>query len=346
MATDFIMPRPDQQAHHPAFLNQNAVQSIPRTPFQSSNYSQISPLSTSNSNNNTAANASPQSPKGHYGRQVRPLYMPAVLRPNEHPSKPHRADSTGATDSTGTSPVRPNSSYLTLAGFGALNRLRRRSTDESKKCSIVAEDNSIGWNLDVFPVVTDLPTRKHWKPDPDSTICDEPTCKRYFNYFTRRHHCRRCGNIFCDLHSPHEIPLDQNAEYNPRAPVPSRSCSHCYSEYSAWRSRTNSQASSTASSEANLHMLAHHGINQYHHGNHGVVASAGARVAGVASAGVHGHGHQRSQSHHQIISSTGSSPILASPAAINVANPLGNLTHVGSPDAAASVPRDWNWSTF
>lgn len=306
MATDFIMPRfPDQHAYTQAIYNQSTAHP-PSSQFPPQNYPQISPLSTSNPSNTSG----PQSPKSHYGRQVRPLYMPAVLRPNEHPSKPRcdsRSDSTfELVDTAGTSPVRPNSSYLGLAGLNALNRLRRRSTDEKKK---QPKDDLQGWNLDVFPAVTDMPTRRHWKPDAESTICDEPTCKRYFSYFTRRHHCRRCGNIFCDLHSSHEIPLDQNAEYNPRAPTLSRACNHCFSEFSVWRSRTNSQVSSTASSEANLHMLA--------------------------------HGHQRSYSHQ--VTGGSSTPIVASPAAINTPNPLNNLQ---TPDAAASVPRDWNWSTF
>ena len=125
------------------------------------------------------------------------------------------------------------------------------------------------------------------QPDPESTICDDPTCKRKFNYFTRRHHCRRCGNIFCDWHTAFDVPLDQDANYNPRA-SPSRSCGHCFQEFKAWRSRNNSAASSAASSEA---------------------AAGGPTTGPMAASG------------------------------------RGNLA-VKTPDAAASVPRDWNWSTF
>ena len=131
------------------------------------------------------------------------------------------------------------------------------------------------------------------QPDHESTVCDHATCKRYFSYFTRRHHCRKCGNIFCDQHSAVEIPLDQDANFNPRG-VPSRSCDHCYAQFKQWRGLAMGQSS-----------------------NHN---SNGAR-------------------HHAL--DTPSTPVSASP---TVAGP-GGLPLAG-PDAAHSVPRDWNWSTF
>lgn len=84
--------------------------------------------------------------------------------------------------------------------------------------------------------------------DQDALICDHATCKKSFNTFTRRHHCRRCGNIFCGAHSDYQIPLDQDANYNPRG-VPSRACAHCFNQFRAWRSRANSQSSSRGSSD-------------------------------------------------------------------------------------------------
>lgn len=45
------------------------------------------------------------------------------------------------------------------------------------------------------------------------------------------------------------MPLDQDANFNPRA-APSRTCNHCFDQYKAWHTRNNSQASSSASSDA------------------------------------------------------------------------------------------------
>lgn len=116
---------------------------------------------------------------------------------------------------------------------------------------------------------------------------------RHFNYWTRRHHCRRCGHIFCDSHSAFEIPLDQDANFNPKG-TPSRACFRCFNEVRSWRSRANSSSSSDTSSI---------GSNDYE--------------------------------------TSGSSPITATPVP-GMATP--RMPHRA--EIAASVPRDWNWSTF
>ncbi|KAH8673576.1 zinc finger protein [Xylariales sp. PMI_506] len=209
--------------------------------------------------------------------------MPAVLRPTEHSSKkmPARKGETQQEEAIKSN----SSSFISLPGLSAFGKLNRRSTGDSGSC-VDGE-----WDLTRFPKPTAQPTRQHWKPDHESAICDEPSCMRHFNYWTRRHHCRRCGNIFCDSHSAFDIPLDQDANYNPKGTI-SRACSHCYTEFQAWRSRTNSTAS--IEEEAN-------------------------RTSQTAP----------------------SSPVSSSIAAVN-----GGKGDFKRTEVAASVPTDWNWSTF
>ncbi|KAH9898908.1 FYVE-domain-containing protein [Xylariomycetidae sp. FL2044] len=234
MATDFIMPRlPDQQQSH-----YFSPQQQPLPPSESPTYTpqgcqsqQISPLSTSN-------NTSPTSPKSFQYKAIRPLYMPAVLRPNEYYSRKARDNHTEGQEADGHIPS--NGSFISLgSGLAALGRLSRRSTGDSGKCM----DDEM--DLDRFTKPTAQPTRRHWKPDTESSICDEPSCMRHFNTWTRRHHCRKCGNIFCDSHSAFDIPLDDQADFNPKGTL-SRACNHCYNEFKLWRS-TNSRASSEGS---------------------------------------------------------------------------------------------------
>lgn len=176
---DLVMPRlPDQQQawfHHPHHHQptghqrsfsyhmsqqqqpqqqqiQQQAQSQRQSPPGFSNSSDISPLSTSNS-------TSPVSPKNYHGRQVRPLYMPAVLRPNEYPSSPALPKGSPAGEEVDDDErvVRSSGSFTSLSGILSLSRLSRRSTGDSGK--VVDWD----WDLSNYPKVDGQPTRRHWK---------------------------------------------------------------------------------------------------------------------------------------------------------------------------------------
>ncbi|RDA86697.1 hypothetical protein CP532_4191 [Ophiocordyceps camponoti-leonardi (nom. inval.)] len=316
MAIDFIMPTPrtdpSQQSWRvlPPPTQQQQHQQPPRTDdrshpiFQtSSSGPQISPqsisdtTSSSSGSNQTNLTSYPPSPTTATiltSLQGRPLYIPAVLRPcDEFPSRKffrHSAAASSASVVPGSESVpsplrRVNSNIINLAALG--HRLTRRTSSD---CAKAFEGD---WNLDSYPEVTDLPTRIHWKPDQQSSVCDDPTCKRGFSYFIRRHHCRKCGNIFCDWHSSFFLPLDQDAAFNPRASL-SRACNHCFQETKAAASQTKHEASGDST------------VAPHHHHHH----------------------------HH--------------PPPVPTPMMNGRLTVAAScaADVAASVPRDWNWSTF
>ncbi|OAA53685.1 Zinc finger, FYVE-type [Cordyceps fumosorosea ARSEF 2679] len=298
MAAQLIMPTlPGEQQQSRHFLPHRPAQ---HGRSQSYNLARAGPrfhINTDVANANTGHYAStPPSPRGTSGSRsnihsnntaARPLYMPAVLRPNyEFPPQQPLSRSPGSSSDSGSDSTlrRTNTAnLLSLTGLGAIgHRLSRRSTTESSK-SLEGD-----WDLAMYPDVTSPPTRKHWKPDTESSICDDPLCKRTFTYFTRRHHCRKCGNIFCDSHSASVLPLDQDANFNPRA-VPSRTCNHCFEQARARHSRNNSQSSGSDSS-----------------------SGKGGATAIAAKKG----------------------------------NPENEFNLPSSKDIAASVPRDWNWSTF
>jgi hypothetical protein len=162
MATDLIMPRPPDQQHasfypqlqgysQPAPLQQTPVPVYP--PQQQYNPTQVSPLSS--------ANASPTSPRSYHGRQNRPLFMPAVLRPTEFPSKAPpqkpKAKADAVAENDDDRPMRSSGSFMSLPGLNGFGRLSRRSTGDP--------GNSVfgKWNLDVFPVPRGAPSQQHWK---------------------------------------------------------------------------------------------------------------------------------------------------------------------------------------
>lgn len=147
----FSYHMPQQQQQQQQQIQQQAQQQRHSPPF-SSQSSDISPLSTSNS-------TSPVSPKNYHGRQVRPLYMPAVLRPNEYPSTAAQAKGSPASDEVDDDErvVRSSGSFTSLSGILSLSRLSRRSTGDSGPA--VDWD----WDLSNYPKVDGLPTRRHWK---------------------------------------------------------------------------------------------------------------------------------------------------------------------------------------
>lgn len=216
----------------------------------------IQQFSPSDTASNTPMNQSPLSPNHPSdfsalplaGRQLRPpkspMYIPAALRPTE---RPHR-----------TAPLTPprslHSSTDSLDHAGESRPVSRRSTASTRRkkgLKRVAEDQSPSNDTAVdddedLPPVEGMPTREHWKPDANAPICDAPTCHKSFNLFERRHHCRHCGHVFCNIHSTYKIPLDHNAEYHPEGAL-SRACQHCWNRYCGWRATRNSRANSITS---------------------------------------------------------------------------------------------------
>lgn len=56
-------------------------------------------------------------------------------------------------------------------------------------------------------------TRQHWKPDRDAQSCENRACSVRFSLTRRRHHCRRCGLVFCYKCCSQRAPLDFNANF-------------------------------------------------------------------------------------------------------------------------------------
>lgn len=352
MAADLIMPTLPGDQHSRHFFPQQRPTHQRNQSYQISVGPQISPINTNESTSPDSISSTPTSPRAHHARQTRPMYMPAALRPNLFPSKTIKMPIDDAASTSSTEPDsalrRTNSSLINLPGMSVFgNKLARVSTGDSTQSSIDGD-----FDPEMFPEVKAQPTRKHWKvskaktdrrsiflaqhllacaivsdvfnapirttldpfmshltspvasifrilsflqsaniillqPDAESTVCDDPTCKRTFSYFTRRHHCRKCGHIFCDSHSTFAAPLDHDAKFNPRAPL-FRTCRHCCEEFKSWYTRNSSRASSAASSDAP--------------------------------------------------NPTPSTPI---------GTGFGDASELPrGPELAASVPRDWNWSTF
>ncbi|KAF8763223.1 Zinc finger FYVE domain-containing protein 21 [Argiope bruennichi] len=52
-----------------------------------------------------------------------------------------------------------------------------------------------------------------WVPDGESPSCAH--CHTKFDFLTRRHHCRRCGNVFCNPCCENKLPLPRMSFVDP-----------------------------------------------------------------------------------------------------------------------------------
>ncbi|POS86479.1 hypothetical protein EPUL_004956 [Erysiphe pulchra] len=159
-----------------------------------------------------------------FGKGKSSTYLPAVLRATEPPK------CVKMEIEQPSSPLSPVESIKSFWKVGS-----PKST--TFKPNFIYQSDSF-FNLEGLGKVTGPPTRVHWKPDVLSKHCDLPSalCTRTFSVFWRRHHCRRCGLIFCHLHSLYTIPLDQDANFHPLG-TPSRVCGRCLAQWNTWIER-------------------------------------------------------------------------------------------------------------
>lgn len=75
-----------------------------------------------------------------------------------------------------------------------------------------------------------IPSKTHWKSDDEAAECFNLNCRKPFTMFDRRHHCRRCGNIFCSSCCKDQLRLSQDAQPIDDG-VPCRVCHFCFNEH-------------------------------------------------------------------------------------------------------------------
>ncbi|RHZ64192.1 hypothetical protein Glove_326g140 [Diversispora epigaea] len=70
---------------------------------------------------------------------------------------------------------------------------------------------------------------ERWVEDDEVSACQQAGCSVTFNFWRRRHHCRRCGNIFCNEHSSESMLLFSDTD-DDSSGVWSRVCEGCFKD--------------------------------------------------------------------------------------------------------------------
>ncbi|XP_047090014.1 protein FREE1-like [Lolium rigidum] len=82
--------------------------------------------------------------------------------------------------------------------------------------------NFLDWRNLMKPMIEE---KDHWVPDEAVNKCTG--CAGDFSAFNRRHHCRNCGDVFCDKCTQGRTPLNSDADSQPV-----RVCDKCMAEVS------------------------------------------------------------------------------------------------------------------
>lgn len=187
-------------------------------------------------------------------RQPRqPMYIPAALRPTDHPK------STPPTDipqrrprAPDTPPGSKNNSFdsavsSATAAAPSMTDITASPTSCADALDVSRSSSFAPASPDELGPVTGAPTTAHWKPDSACPSCS--VCRASFTWFFRRHHCRRCGDVVCDNHIQKRVPLDQNARLHPRGEM-SKACDVCWREWQRVKKEARERDGSLASSRS------------------------------------------------------------------------------------------------
>ncbi|TIA89010.1 hypothetical protein E3P99_02288 [Wallemia hederae] len=115
----------------------------------------------------------------------------------------------------------------------------------NKGGSLPSTSSSVDFDAHTKSELPALLPKSLWKPDSDSAECDIVTCSTSFSLLERRHHCRKCGGIFCHPHSTQSAKLvdtagcdyilpRRNGKNDKSRTVIGRVCDDCYQDLSSW----------------------------------------------------------------------------------------------------------------
>ncbi|AMD21506.1 HER228Wp [Eremothecium sinecaudum] len=167
----------------------------------------------------------------------KPLYKPAVLRDISETN-------IGWNRSKSHSPA-PNTDVTQVNNtFQRTNHSTYASSTHSVTSSFLSEyrrkfdlwfghgsgDKRSGQTAQVVHLVP--PTRKHWVSDNKRQSCKY--CHKLFTFWERKHHCRHCGDIFCQQHVRHWLYLNPDANFligGGGLGMLSKICDTCLEEY-------------------------------------------------------------------------------------------------------------------
>lgn len=182
-----------------------------------------------------------------------PMYVPAVLRMTLNDDLPSPLPINGSNQPNGNPQQLINGGVEMDRHHGISNQSSSKDTSSSRNSirsfdSNMSNDSSPSSPLISSPISSTgpytlnkkkyehilkaAPTRKHWLKDESVIKCQIQGCPKFFNFFERRHHCRKCGGIYCKEHTSHYLYINHLAQFTTggRGTL-SKVCDNCIEAY-------------------------------------------------------------------------------------------------------------------
>ncbi|KAF9880172.1 FYVE zinc finger [Colletotrichum karsti] len=74
----------------------------------------------------------------------------------------------------------------------------------------------------------ELITRSHWQRQTSNDRCTDPTCAKGLGAVNGSINCRKCGRLFCEVHTMYQMRLSRSAQHDPVRGYWVRVCETCY----------------------------------------------------------------------------------------------------------------------
>ncbi|KAK2614843.1 hypothetical protein N8I77_001639 [Diaporthe amygdali] len=82
--------------------------------------------------------------------------------------------------------------------------------------------------LDTVVDPDEMVTRKHWQRSTGNDRCTEPSCGKSLGALDGNVNCRKCGRLFCEIHTLYQMKLSRSANHEPTRGYWCRVCETCY----------------------------------------------------------------------------------------------------------------------
>lgn len=74
----------------------------------------------------------------------------------------------------------------------------------------------------------ELIARQHWQRSTNHDLCTDPTCGKNLGPINGNINCRKCGRLFCEVHTMYQMKLSRSANHEPVRGFWARVCETCY----------------------------------------------------------------------------------------------------------------------